>query len=109
MESVPEDAVILCNFNHVQAVTAYYLENENLLYGSEPEALIQKLLPNCKGFTDTEKLKEIVEKENVYFLGSFDVREELVEEWKQDGITYTGEQSCLLERYWFNVYHLSVK
>ena len=109
LESVPEDAVILCNFNHVQAVTAYYLENENLLYGSEPEALIQKLLPNCKGFTDTDKLKEIVEKENVYFLGSFDVREELVEEWKQDGITYTGEQSCLLERYWFNVYHLSVK
>ena len=26
LESVPEDAVILCNFNHVQAVTAYYLK-----------------------------------------------------------------------------------
>ena len=45
----PKDAVVLCNFNHVQAVTACYLKdsNEIWLYGSNPEDLIAELLPQC--------------------------------------------------------------
>lgn len=105
-EGLSEDAVILCNFNHVQAVTAYYLDNKNVLYGGEPEALIKKLLPNCVGLPDTAELQSLVTEEDVYFLGSFEAREALLEEWKQYGITYTEEGTYLLERYWFNVYHL---
>lgn len=106
LDSFPEDAVILCNFNHVQAVTAYYLNNENVLYGDEPEALIQMLLPNSVGMTDTEVLRNLVEEHDVYFFGSFEAREELLEEWEKRGISYTEEGTYLLERYWFNVYKL---
>lgn len=106
LDTFPEDAVILCNFNHVQALTAYYLENENVLYGGEPEPLIARLLPNCVGMPDVIQIKELAETEDVYFLGSFEAREELLKEWEQYGITYTEEGTYLLERYWFNVYHL---
>ena len=106
LQDFPKDAVILCNFNHVQALTAYYLDNENVLYGGEPEALISKLLPECVGMPDTAQIEELVKNNDVYFLGSFNSREDLLKEWEQYGITYTEEGSYLLERYWFNVYHL---
>ncbi len=106
LEGFPKESVILCNFNHVQALTAYYLDNENVLYGGEPESLIAKLQPHCVGLMDTTKLPELVEQNDVYFFGSFEAREELLKEWEQYGITYTQEGSYLLERYWFNVYHL---
>ena len=105
----PEDAVILCNFNHVQALTAYYLDNENILYGGEPESLIAKMQPHCVGMTDIEQLPQLVKEQDVYFLGSFEAREELLEEWAKDGITYTEEGTYLLERYYFNVYHLKME
>lgn len=109
LDAFPKDAVVLCNFNHVQALSACYLEESNLvyLYGGEPENLIQKLLPNCQGFEDVTELKHLVETEDVYFFGSFNAREELLAEWAEDGITYTEEGTYLLERYYFNVYHLS--
>ena len=105
----PEDAVILCNFNHVQALTAYYLDNENILYGGEPESLIAKMQPHCVGMTDIEQLPQLVKEQDVYFFGSFEAREELLEEWAKDGITYTEEGTYLLERYYFNVYHLKME
>lgn len=106
LEEFPEDAVVLCNFNHVQALAAYYLDNEVVLYGGEPESLIEKLMPNCVGMPETEQLQELVSEQDVYFFGSFNAREELLKEWEQYGITYTEEGTYLLERYWFNVYHL---
>lgn len=109
LEEFPSDAVILCNFNHVQALTAYYLENVNILYGGEPERLIAKLQPHCIGMPDIEVLPQLVEEKDVYFFGSFEAREELLEEWAQYGITYTEEGTYLLERYYFNVYHLRME
>ena len=106
LQEFPEDAVLLCNFNHVQALTAYYLDNENVLYDGEPESLIAKLMPNCVGMPDVTKIRELVQTEEVYFLGSFEVRDELLKEWEQYGISYTEDGTYLLERYWFNVYHL---
>lgn len=104
----PEDAVVLCNFNHVQAVTACYLKdsNEIWLYGSNPEDLIAELLPQCRGLEDTTELSQLVKERNVYFFGSFNSREELLKEWETEGIAYTEEGTYLLERYYFNVYHL---
>lgn len=108
LETFPEDVVVICNFNHVQAVTSCYLGDGNLiyLYGGEPEALIAELLPNCKGLPDTEDLKKLVNRQDVYFFGSFNSREDLLAEWEQDGIMHTEEGTYLLERYYFNVYHL---
>ena len=110
LEEFPSDAVVLCNFNHVQALSACYLDESNLiyLYGGEPESLIQKMLPNCQGFEDVSELQKLVENQDVYFFGSFNSREDLLKEWAEDGITYTEDGTYLLERYYFNVYHLSV-
>lgn len=104
----PKDAVVLCNFNHVQAVTACYLKdsNEIWLYGSNPEDLIAELLPQCRGLEDTTELLRLVKERDVYFFGSFNSREELLKEWETEGIAYTEEGTYLLERYYFNVYHL---
>ena len=104
----PKDAVVLCNFNHVQAVTACYLKdsNEIWLYGSKPEDLIAELLPQCRGLEDTTELSQLVKERDVYFFGSFNSREELLKEWETEGIAYTEEGTYLLERYYFNVYHL---
>lgn len=105
----PKDAVVLCNFNHVQAVTACYLKdsNEIWLYGSNPEDLIAELLPQCRGLEDTTELLQLVKERDVYFFGSFNSREELLKEWETEGIAYTEEGTYLLERYYFNVYHLA--
>ena len=40
----------------------------------------------------------------VWFLGSFVSREDIVEEWKRQGLKVTETGSYLLERYWFNLY-----
>ena len=104
----PEDAVVLCNFDHVQAVTACYLKdsNEIYLYGSDPEELIAELLPQCRGLEGITELPQLVQEKDVYFFGSFNSREDLLKEWETEGITYTEEGTYLLERYYFNVYHL---
>lgn len=112
LQSVPEEAVILTNFNHVQAILATYLENEIYLYGGEPEVLIQELLPNCKGIRtieESDELKELMIRHKLYFFGSFAAREELLKQWEIEGISYEEEGSFLLERYWFNVYHLHLQ
>lgn len=108
LETFPEDAVVLCNFDHVQAVTSCYLGDGNLLYlyGGEPETLIAELLPNCKGLPEPEDLQKLVDEQDVYFFGSFNSREDLLAEWEQDGIMHTEEGTYLLERYYFNVYRL---
>lgn len=108
LDEIPKDAVILCNFDHVQAVSAYYLPEDRpvYLYGWETEDLIMKLLPNCRHVEDVTELKALMESEDVYFFGSFNSREDLLAEWMNAGIQYTEEGTYLLERYYFNVYHL---
>ena len=105
----PENAVVLCNFDHVQAVTACFLKdsNEIYLYGSNPEELIAELLPQCRGLEDITELPQLVQEKDVYFFGSFNSREDLLKEWETEGIAYTEEGTYLLERYYFNVYHLA--
>ncbi len=108
LSDFPEDAVVLCNFDHVQAVTACYLKDSNAiyLYGSNPEELIAELLPQCRGLEDITELPKLVQEKDVYFFGSFNSREDLLKEWETEGIAYTEEGTYLLERYYFNVYHL---
>lgn len=108
LSDFPEDAVVLCNFDHVQAVTACFLKdsNEIYLYGSNPEELIAELLPQCQGLEDITELPQLVQEKDVYFFGSFNSRENLLKEWETEGIGYTEEGTYLLERYYFNVYHL---
>ena len=77
------------------------------------EAEIDKLLPDMQGNItdnvhdlDIEKLVSSQDKE-VYFWGSFNSREEIVESWTTLGINNELMDNILIERYWINVYKLS--
>lgn len=106
LDAFPKDAVIVCNFDHVQALTGYYLSNDNYLYGGSTLDLIARMQPQCMGMPDTEDIYALTDEQDVYFFGSFHSREELLKEWEDNGISHTEEGTYLLERYYFNVYHL---
>ncbi len=110
VSDIPEGSVIITNFDHVCAVMSYYRPDcQVLLY----EAEIDKLLPDMQGNItdnvhdlDIEELVSSQDKE-VYFWGSFNSREEIVESWTTLGISNELMDNILIERYWINVYKLS--
>ena len=44
---------------------------------------------------------------NLWFVGSFNSREDIVAEWREAGLEVEEKGSFLLERYWFNLYKIS--
>ncbi|MDE7429174.1 MAG: hypothetical protein K2N00_07910 [Lachnospiraceae bacterium] len=44
---------------------------------------------------------------NLWFIGSFNSRDDIVEEWREAGLSVEEMGSFLLERYWFNLYKIS--
>lgn len=109
LEQIGQEDILIFNFNHVQAVVGYYQENESYLLYQEPEALMHQLYSNFKMLEDEAQIENLFsEKKNeqVWFLGSFNSREEIVEKWRSMGFSVTEEGSFLLERYWFNLYHI---
>ena len=125
-EGLDEDTIIISNFDHVQALLSYYL-NENgiagaykgdtpapysiYLYKSEAEPLIKENVPGLYSIEDSADIYNYLEAgKKVLFLGSFNSREVLLEEWKNDyGITYENKGSYLMERYWFDVFELAIQ
>lgn len=114
----PEDIVIY-NFDQVQAVTSYYLEDgtERYLWNGEAEKLIQEIIGPCKTVETVETIRAWLEDSNdqaqrtdrkVWFIGSFNSREDIVAQWREDGLTVEEKGSYLLERYWFNLYEISL-
>lgn len=105
LEQVKEDDILIFNFNHVQAAVGYYKNNESYLLYQEPENLIQEIYRDYGMIEDVEQVKELLKAgRKVWFLGSFVSREDIVEEWQQQGISVKEMGSYLLERYWFNLY-----
>ena len=121
-----DNLVIISNFDHVDALLAFYLnentayggteagiENENpvpvLLYGTEPETLIKNMVPGTGSVADGAAVKKLLDEgKTVLFLGSFNSREDIVKEWQEAyGIKNENEGSFLMERYWFDVFRLS--
>ena len=114
----PEDIGIY-NFDQVQAVTSYYLEDgtERYLWNGEAEKLIQEIIGPCKTVETVETIRAWLEDSNdqaqrtdrkVWFIGSFNSREDIVAQWREDGLTVEEKGSYLLERYWFNLYEISL-
>lgn len=104
-----EDAVIF-NFNQVQAVLGYYLENETYLWMQEPETLIAQMFDGKYAVMDSGRIKEwLAEDRRVWFVGSGNAREDLMTQWQADGILTSEQASCLLERYWFNIYSVELE
>lgn len=115
----PQDSV-LYNFDQVQAVTGYYLPatTERFLWQAEGEKLIQEITSPCGTAADVEEIREMLGKKqekqplagddkSVWFIGSFNSREDIVQDWRKAGLEVEEKGSFLLERYWFNLYKIS--
>lgn len=111
----PQDCV-LYNFDQVQAVTGYYLPEtvERYLWRGEGEKLIQEITSPCGTVQDAEEIRKMLAKtrtegteSSVWFIGSFNSREDIAAEWRAAGLEVEERGSFLLERYWFNLYKIS--
>ena len=104
--------ILIFNFDQVQMVTGYYLDNDSYLWYGQPEELIQEICGSKSSLNeDTAKIKEwLLQGSKVWFIGSFNSREDIVEGWRTEGlrIEEVWMGSYLLERYWFNLYKLSI-
>lgn len=113
---IQPDDIMICNFDQVQAVTSYYIEDtvESYLWGGTPETLIQEIIRPYDTAEETEDILALAQRAgaegvNLWFLGSFNSREEIVAGWREAGLTVEEQGSFLLERYWFNLYTVSGK
>ena len=107
-QEIGAEDILIFNFDQVQMVTGYYLDNDSYLWYGQPEELIQEICGE-KGTLneDAEQIKEwLLQGRTVLFFGSFNSREDIVEEWRAAGLTVEETGSYLLERYWFNVYNV---
>lgn len=113
----PEDIVIY-NFDQVQAVTSYYLEEgtKRYLWNVTAEPLIQEIIGPCETIEDTDTIKNwLTQREGeaehknrqVWFIGSFNSRDDITAQWREEGLRVEETGSYLLERYWFNLYNIS--
>ena len=114
---IDSDTLIISNFDHVQALLAYYLnedttddEHKIYLYYGQPEALVDEMLTGLYTIEDSVDVENyLLSGKRVLFLGSFNSREAILDEWnKEYGITYENLGSYLMERYWFDVFELSL-
>ena len=111
----PGDSV-LYNFDQVQAVTGYYLPEtvERFLWRTEGETLIQEITSSCALLEETEEIEQLLSaarrekgERNIWFIGSFNSRDDIVAQWRDAGFTVEEQGNFLLERYWFNLYKIS--
>ena len=104
----PED-ILIFNFDQVQMVLGYYVNNESYLWYGQPEPLIQEICGQKQSLNeDTGQIREwLAAGRKVWFAGSFNSRDDIVSLWESQGIRVSGPTDCLLERYWFNLYELS--
>ena len=110
-EGLGEDSVVLFNFDQMQAVAGFFLDRETWLYGDEPEALIAEMFPDAEAGGDAQWVKDLLEEgRTVWFAGSNLARESVLAEWAELGIVPVETvDSLLLERYWFNLYRLTLE
>lgn len=114
---IQADDIVIFNFDQAQAVVSYYLDNETYLWYGEPETLIREMYPQVHGLVDGEfsdeagiaQMKELLAgQEQVWFIGSGNARDEIIEKWNGAGIKAEEAASSMIERYWFNLYRLSI-
>lgn len=110
-EAIPDDAVIITNFDHVAAVSGYYFGGHEIyLYDNEIDHVLSDIMDGCGSYIDDDGIiKLLCASRRVYFFGSFNVRDEILEDWEKLSISSTEENSVLLERYWFNIYRLGME
>ncbi|MBQ0027232.1 MAG: hypothetical protein KBS96_01390 [Lachnospiraceae bacterium] len=107
-EGLPNGAVVVANFDHVAAISGFYLpDNEIYLYEGDIDPILTDLMKGCgKAIDDSEILNMLDGGRDVYFFGSFNSRDDIINDWEGLNITANETDSILLERYWFNIYRL---
>ena len=110
LNEIGAEDILICNFDQVQMVAGYYIDNDSYLWYGQPETLVQEICGQKASLNeDTGQIKEwIAQGRQVRFVGSFNSREDIVEAWRLEGLNVEETGSYLLERYWFNLYELSV-
>ena len=90
-------------------LSAYYMQDSDIyLFENTMDELVPKLLTNISGVIELGDMEELVNsKGEVYFLGSFNQREEIVDKWSKLNIKIEEMDDCLVERYWFRIYRLT--
>ena len=110
LDKIEDNAIIICNFDHVASVIAYRMDNDVYLYEGEIDKLIPDMLHGAgKYINDSGVVSLVSDYDNVYFLGSFNSRDEILDIWGTYDITWEERASVLFERYWFNIYKLGVE
>lgn len=114
---IGQEDLLLFNFGQVQGVISYYLDNDSWLWYEKPEDLICRMYSQNHSLVEgefedkagMEKIRELVESgRRVWFLGSGEAREEIIQKWKEEGIQAELVSEALLERYWFNIYQMTL-
>lgn len=109
LSSIAAGDIVIYNFDQVQAVTSYYMDGatDSYLWCGTPETLIQEIIRPYGIVEQTAQIQAwIGEGRNVWFIGSFNSREDIVDEWEAAGLQVEETGSYLLERYWFNLYRI---
>lgn len=109
LSSIAPEDIVIYNFDQVQAVTSYYLDDatDSYLWCGTAESLIQDIIRPYGTVEQVSQIKNWCEEgRQVWFIGSFNSREDIVAEWKAAGLQVEETGSYLLERYWFNLYKI---
>ena len=107
LSSIAAEDIVIYNFDQVQAVTSYYLTTDSYLWCGTPETLIQEIIRPYGTVEQTAQIQTWIEEgRTVWFIGSFNSREDIVDEWEAAGLHVEETGSYLLERYWFNLYRI---
>lgn len=109
LADIPEDAVIVTNFDQVCTLMDYYLPKHMIyLYEDTTDPIVGLMYNNDGQKISVDELADAVKsKAKVYFFGSFNSREDLLKEWEDYGIRNVMYfDSAMIERYYFNIYEL---
>lgn len=117
LNNIEAGSVVITNFDQVTFLMDYYLPKRDVnydiyLYEGETDPIVQLIVGKNQFLSEKDApslIKDAInEGRNVYFIGSFNSREDILDSWTTEGIEGHEEASVLLERYWFNVYQLSM-
>lgn len=116
LAQIEDEDIVIYNFDQAQGVVSYYLNNETYLWYGHTEELIMEMYPSDHSLVEGEfsdeagiaRIKEFLgEGKTVWFLGSGNAREEILQKWEANGISFEERESVMIERYWFNLYKIT--
>ena len=115
LKNIKSNSVVITNFDQVTFLMDYYLPKRDVsydiyLYELDTDPIVQLIVGKNQFLSEKDApaviKKALNEGKSAYFIGSFNSREDILNSWREEGITKEEEASVLLERYWFNIYKL---